>query len=272
MDKKAQTVTKLYEEGTITITPLHKKSGRNISEAHRAKLRERGKIKKTFVLSGKEKRKIRGSAIRLFKTRKSSLKWFTLTFTNKNVGEKEANKLMSNFFENLKQNYHAKNYVVVRENENKVGESHLHFHCLVDIPFTDYRLLNDVWCYTCRYVMSWSANALTSGDKKTIEDIRVIMFYVSKYITKAKEGESLTRFYFISRGAESKPAIIDFNTYIYLTTNFDCKIIVSDYFTIVFLNDFMFLPEKFVLNIKKRPKKETKKIRKPDFIQPNFNF
>ena len=127
---------KLYEDGTITITPAGRRKG-CLSEQEKITRRERmleiSHIKKTFCFSSKEKRKVKSSAIRLFRKKTNSIKWFTLTFSCP-VPEPDANNCLSKFFENLKQNYELKDYVIVRENQNKAGEYFLHYHVLADIP------------------------------------------------------------------------------------------------------------------------------------------
>lgn len=269
-----ETITKLYEDGTITITPLHKRTGK-ISEIakleRKARLTEIGNIKKVFRFTSREKRLVKSSAIRLFHSKKNSIKWFTLTFTNKNVSQVDANKCLSKFLENLKKNYHANNYVIVREDQNKAGEYHLHYHCLIDIPFVSFSKLNNAWCRACSGFMSFSPNALTSGKKKIIDNIQGLVGYITKYISKTDQ-ESDTRVYFISNDCLSRPAVINFNNYIYLTTSFESKTIVKDHFTIIFLKNFAFLPEMFVLKIPGRRKKEPKPIKNNDSFQPNFDF
>jgi len=260
MARLPETITKLYEDGTMTVTPRHKHTG-YISELakqeRKKRLTEIGKIQKVFRFTSREKRFVKSSAIRLFHTKKNSIKWFTLTFTKKDINEIDANKCLSKFLENLKQNYHANNYVIVREHENKAGENHLHYHCLIDIPFTNFGKLNNAWCRACRDIMPFSANALTSGKKKIIDNIQGLVSYITKYISKSNDIESLSRVYFVSRGCESKPAEISFNNYIYLTTSFESYTIQKEYFTIVFLKNFAFLPEMFLLKkIEKRKKPE----------------
>jgi len=274
MARLPETITKLYEDGTITITPLHKRTGQlsEIAKAERAKiLKERGKIEKVFRFSSREKRHVKSSAIRLFHARKNSIKWFTLTFTNKDISEVDANKCLSKFLENLKKNYHANDYVIVRESENKNGSYHLHYHCLLDIPYKSFAKLNNAWCRACSGFMSYSPNALTSGKKKIIDNIQGLCGYITKYIGKSDQ-ESKTRVYFISEGAQSKPAVINFNNYVYLTTSFESRSIVKDHFTIIFLKNFAFLPEMFLLKTIQKRKKEPKIIKIPDSFQPNFDF
>lgn len=274
MARLPETITKLYEDGTITITPLHKHKG-NLSELakeeRRKRLTEIGNIKKVFRFSSMEKRKVKSSAIRLWHTKKNSVKWFTLTFS-KPLSEEISNQCLSKFLDNLNKNYELNNYVIVREHENKEGNYFLHYHCLCDIPFVDFRVLNNSWNRACRDHMPYSLNALTSGKKKIIDNIQGIVAYISKYITKSKDVESSSRVYFISRNTESTPAIINFNNYVYLTTSFECFTIVKDHFTITFLKNFAYLPEMFLIKMNKKQKKPPKLVKIPDSIQPNLNF
>lgn len=274
MARLPETITKLYEDGTITITPLHKHKGQLselAKEERRKRLTEIGNIKKVFRFSSMEKRKVKSSAIRLFHTKKNSVKWFTLTFS-KPLTEEISNKCLSKFLDNLKNNYGLEKYVIVREHENKAGEYFLHFHCLCDIPFVNFARLNNSWCNACRDYMPYSINALTSGKKKIIDNIQGIVSYITKYITKSKDVESSSRVYFISQNTESKPAIINFNNYVYLTTSFECFTIVKDHFTITFLKNFAYLPEMFLIKLKKKHFKPPKTVKIPDLIQPNLLF
>jgi hypothetical protein len=227
-------------------------------------------IKKTFSFSSKEKRKVKSSAIRLFRKKTNSIKWFTLTFSRP-VPEPDANNCLSKFFENLKQNYELKDYVIVRENQNKAGEYFLHYHVLADIPFTNFKILNNSWCRACRGFMPYSVNALTSGKRKIIDNIQGLVGYITKYISKA-DMISDTRVYFISRGCESAPAQISYNEYIYFTTSFESFTIVKDHFTIVFLKNFAYVPEMFLAKIQKKAKipKKIPVIR--DEFTPNLLF
>lgn len=271
MDAKKPTVIKLYEDGTITICPRNRRKG-ELTELQKIernqKLKEIGKIKKSFVLDSKQKRIIKCSSIRMFRSKKNSIKWFTLTFPS-HISQINANKCLSKFLENLKLNYYAQSYIVVKEN-HKSGNPH--FHCLVDMPYKNFAILNNSWCKSFRDFCPYSINALTSGRNKIINDIKGAACYVTKYITKANTTDHESRIYFISENILPQPKELTFNEYIYFTTSFECRVIVKDNFTICFLKNFAYLPEMFNINIKKPAKKQEKPPKIPDSFQANLNF
>lgn len=279
---------RLYEDGTLTVC-------RSIKGVHRPKSqggRALGKRKKTFALNSRKKRTIRSSAIRQFITRKRKILFCTLTFP-KTVTHEYANKCFSKYVENLSKNYALKSYVCVKENHESGNP---HFHCLFDIPFQDFKLLNKAWNHTFNDRFKFSPNAFTTGRRKFAEDIRQVGSYITKYITKAEfrniSNEELiklswqellkieieyikyqkliaTRTYFISENVLSRPQIISENNMIYLITRFEHKVFFSDQYTIYFLKDFADLPENYQLSLEKKVKKP--KII-PDAMPINLDF
>jgi hypothetical protein len=271
MQVKPQTI-RLYEDGTITIFPSGRRKGAfsELQKIERSeKMRFLAKKEKTFSLDFKQRRIINCAGIRQFRTKKNhSLKWFTLTFS-KPITQANANKCLSKFIDNLKKTYYANSYVIVKEN-HKSGNPH--FHCIVDMPFINFKILNAAWCNSINDFCPYSNNALTSGYKKTIENIEGALAYILKYIKKSKEGRHTTRIYFISDNILPQPRDISYNEYIYLTTKFESKTIIRDNFTVVFLKKFAFLPEIFELKFIKKQKKPQIIRKIPDEIQANFDF
>jgi len=272
MNPKSITVKYLYEDGTIIEVPRRKK--KFVDDALKAELKKRGSVKKDFAMYNPIKRKIKCSAIRLFRSKKNSIKWFTLTFP-KAIGQSEANKCFSMFIDNCKKNYNLNEYVTVKEN-TKNGRPH--FHCLFDIPFTDFEVLNRVWCNTFSDVMPFSVNALSTGKEKIIYNIQGLVAYITKYITKSAiddENNAIlyeTKNYFISHNVISQPVEINYNCYVYLTTKFNSTSYECDYVKFVFLEDFAFLPEKIAFSIAKKKKKPRKIPSFNNDIQQNLNF
>jgi hypothetical protein len=272
MDSKSITVKYLYEDGTIIEVPRRKK--KFVDDTLKAELKKRGSIKKDFAMYNPIKRKIKCSAIRLFRTKKNSIKWFTLTFPEA-ISQKEANKCFSKFIDNCKKNYNLNEYVTVKEN-TKNGRPH--FHCLFDIPFIKFNVLNNVWNNTFTDVMPYSINALSTGKEKIIFNIQGLVSYITKYITKSSIDEENnvllyeTKNYFISHNVISKPIEINYNCYVYLTTKFESKTWEMDYCKFIFLENFAFLPERIAFNIEKKQKKPGKIPIIPDAIQPNLSF
>lgn len=289
---------RLYEDGTITIC----KSVKGVKHSGKSKGgKQLGLRKKSFELTARKKRLIRCSAIRQFYTAKYKILFCCLTFPVKleatEENERWANQCFSKFVENLKQNYKLQSYVSVREHENKAGSYHLHFHCLFDIPFTNFKTLNKAWNSAISDRMPFSANAFTTGKQKFAVNIKQVASYITKYIVKAdylrlktsdiikmswrellnyeiKLKEYLshlnTRIYFIDHKTTSAPQIIDENTLIYLTTKFNFNFFVQDNYSVYTIQGFSCLPEDYV--IKKPRKKEPKKKIIPDSFQPNFDF
>jgi hypothetical protein len=303
MNRPPETTIKLYEDGTITVTPKHRHQG-EISQDRKDRLKEIGKKKKYFALDGSDRRTIRCAGVRMFLKRKNSIKWFTLTFPGL-ISQKDANNCLTKFIDNIKLNYNANSYIIIKEN-HKSGLPH--FHCLVDMPFINFTIINKSWCNTFRNTLPFSRNALTSGRKKTIDNIKGISHYIAKYISKSEVkqwndtlkkyelvkcfgNQHETRIMFYSRNIAPKPKTLSYNEYIYFTTSFKlkefkhrffnvdgtsyCKFVttlIEDNFTIMYLENFAYLPEMFDLVTTKKQKIPPKLYKKPDYIQPNINF
>jgi hypothetical protein len=149
--------------------------------------------------------------------RNTKLIFFTLTFPpfkkahklTKSIFENEIiNIYFSRFMENLRLNYHCAGYVASRE----FGEngSRPHFHCLVAIPFIDFRALNDSWNNTISAICEYSKNAFTT--KKGYAEIKSVyraVRYVCKYLSKSKGTRSTARIIFISNNLIKQPQRID---------------------------------------------------------------
>jgi hypothetical protein len=265
---------RLYEDGTITVC----KAIKGIKRPGKGG-RELGKKKKSFELTGRKKKLIRCSAIRQFLAKDRKILFCTLTFSKKlpksYENEKWSNECFSKFMENLKENYGLRSYVVVREDQNKHGEYHLHFHCLLEIPFADFKVLNRAWCHTWGGRMPFSRNAFTTGRQKFAENITQVAYYITKYIGKSEKSYNEgnhpdTRVYFISENVLSKPQIINENTLIYLVTKYQPTVYSNEHYSVYLIRDFFCLPERFAPY--KRPPKPKKPKPIPDAMQPNFCF
>lgn len=256
---------RLYEDGTITIC----KSIKGIKRKGRAGRAGRalGIRKKSFELTPRKRRLIKCSAIRQYLTRKNNCIFATLTFPGK-VSQKYANECFSKFVNNLTNNYKLNSYVATKEN-HKSGNPH--FHIILDIPWTDFRTINQVWNNTFNNRFNFSRNAFTTGRNPVISNIKQVVSYITKYINKAesKEIEPETRLYFISDNVLSKPGLIDDNTFIYLITKFQYQLKSEDHFSIYFIKNLTCLPEFY---ISKRPEKIDKRPKKPDKKSKIYDF
>jgi hypothetical protein len=254
----------LYENGTIIITPGNRPPGR-IAEA----LRKESVKKKTYAIGTRQKRKIQCAGIRMWHKKKNSIKFITLTFSN-SVDQSEANKCLSRYLDNLKKTYDLNTYIIIKE-DHKSGVPH--FHCIFDIPFQHFEILNFAWCNACRRVMRFSVNALTTGERVIVEDIKQVAYYITKYIIKSQAGNNETRRYFYSRSLESKPQEISYGRYIDLINTFPVwKHIEKEFFSITFLKDFADLPEKYVNKPVEKPSIRIKKVSKSEKIPLKFPF
>ena len=255
----------LYEDGTlITFAPS---PGARKPPGGRAN----GLKRKTFELTGKHKRIIRSASIRLFLKKKHGILFCTLTFPQ-NISQRHANTCFSNFVDNLRTNFKLVDYVAVKE-LTKVGRPH--FHCLLDIPYTDYKILNKAWCSSFSGFMSGSPNAFTTGRNPVIRHIEQVAKYITKYITKTITGQTVekptTRQYFISAGTRCNPARIPGWLVDYLKRHHAHEIYEGDYFTWHRLYNWCKIPEDYLSEVdpppKEKPKKPRRKAVKPDAKQ-----
>jgi hypothetical protein len=280
----------LYEDGTIIKSFSQRKKNKTSFTDQTGKVH--GQKQKHFYLNPTIRRQIRCAALRQYQMRKYKILFCTLTFPEK-ISEKQANECFSKYVENLKLNYNLNSYVAVRENQNKKGGYHLHYHCLFDIPFTDFKKLNSAWCNTFRGHARFSVNAFTTGRNKFATDIRQVSAYISKYMAKSeykkpgdfKQGEENkliapeSRIFFVSDNVNCSPAKVP-EVYIhYLMAKKAFTRFESDYFTVFIFHDFTCLPEDeakkcqiALSNIQKRKEKPKKPKPKPDAMQPNFCF
>ena len=253
----------LYEDGTI-IRFARSPGGRPPGG------RANGLKTKHFVLSGKHKRVIRSAAIRLFLKKHYGILFCTLTFTQ-DIEETAANKCFSNFMDNLKTNFKLVDYVAVKELTKK---GRPHYHCLLDIPFTDFKKLNKAWIATFSALMPGSRNAFTTGRQPIIRDIHTVVRYITKYITKVErsnfETKPATRQYFISRGTACKPVLIPDWLRSYLVQTHRPDEFEGDFFTWWRLRDWAEIPEDYLARVDPSPEKPQRKHRKKTVV-PDVN-
>lgn len=260
---------KLFEDGSIVKTV-------DAPGRHLAGGRQFGTMQKHYLLTKKHKRLIRSSAIRQALTKKNNLLFCTLTFP-RDIDQGDANKCFSNYVDNLKTNYKLNSYVAVKEN-TKRGRPH--FHCVFDIPFTDFKKLNSAWNSSIRNYMPGSNNSFTTGRRPIVSNVFDVSRYITKYITKTEVSQydvkPTTRQYFISENVLSQPGSIDYNTLLYLLTKSKYSIYIGDFFTVYKLHDFATLPEKW--QKQRRPPPKVPPNNKQKFnrdlpeLSPNFGF
>lgn len=273
---------KFYEDGTIidyAVSP-----GRKGLRGGRVN----GTKRKTFELNSRHKRFIRCSAIRMARTAKYRLLVATLTFP-KDVSEYEANRCFSNFINNLSTNFKLNAYVAVKELTQK---GRPHYHIILDIPFTDFKILNQAWCSAFRYLMPGSNNAFTTGSRPIVSNVDDVARYITKYITKAERSQDAvkpaTRQYFISNNVNCSPAFISDAMLIYLLKTHGYEKYEGNYFTWYRLYNCNVLPEVELAKMQKildvsQSRKQRKSDKKPDpppdnqlqfdnYMAPNVDF
>jgi len=270
---------RLYSDGSLTVVNSGVRARKPINRKNIVKgsieaagiiqtnYKSLGSIKKTFVMSPAVGRVIRSSAIKQFLTKKHSIHFLTLTFPEK-VDEKKANKYLSKYLDNLYKNYKLKSHVITKE-LHKSGNPH--YHCLFDLPWTDYYNLNVAWNAVFKNDFKYSPNALTRGKFPIVKNIGGVAKYISKYISKAYSEIFMTRIYFTSRNVLDRGTLIDFNTFLYLTSKFKHKVKFDEYYTIYRLEKFAALAKWFILP-KNKPKIHKKPKIIPDVMPLNINF
>lgn len=182
--------------------------------------KEAGERIKKFRITSQDYRKMSSGAHWLIKTNRNKVLFFTLTFPPTHKKHKyllntyldeHSNEFFSRFMENLKEHYHCSGYIAVKEHGTE--NNRLHFHVLANMPFTDLRLLNSVWCNTIKTICKYSPCALQTDAKNRIirGDINRAIRYICKYFSKAKRsgGESYTRLIFITHNLLHKKIAID---------------------------------------------------------------
>jgi len=246
---------KLYEDGTIIDYAWSPGAKRPPGG------RVNGSKKKSFELTGKHKRFIRSSAIRQALTAKYRLLFATLTFPMA-IDQKDANKCFSNFTDNLKTNFNLHSYVAVKENHpgtkkggTGIAKGRPHFHVILDIPYTDYKILNRAWCSSFSDFMPSSNNAFTTGNRPIVSSLDDVTRYITKYITKATDAQSevkpTTRQYFISQNVHCQPATIQAGMMLYLISCHGSADYETEFFTWHRLYDFSELPERTLAEMQK---------------------
>lgn len=245
---------RLYEDGTLISyarSPGGRPPGGHVN----------GNKRKHFLLTSKHKRLIRSSAIRQGLTAKYKLLFCTLTFPG-DISQREANKCFSNFTDNLKTNFKLNSYVAVKENTQR---GRPHFHCLFDIPFTDFKVLNKAWNSAFDHLFDFSRNAFTTGRNPIIQNIGHVIGYITKYITKTVKAQTdvkpETRQYFISQNVHSSPALLSEDDFFFLMFKRKYEKFESEFFTWYRLDGFADLPEKYQLNYDAPRKRKRNKVR-----------
>lgn len=165
-----------------------------------------GKMEKSFKIDNQVYRKIASGAHYMVKESEFKTLFVTLTFPKfkKRINGKEINQCFSRFMENLHNNYSVTHYIAVREFGEK--NHRYHFHLLLDIKYTDFRVLNNAWCRAISDI-AHSSNCAFRTKRKTyiISRPGKALRYCCKYFAKQRGSKSKTRLVFMSLPLILKP-------------------------------------------------------------------
>lgn len=168
---------------------------------------EHAKKKKTYSINNQVYRKLASASHYMVKESKHKTIFITLTFPpfkKRNYDENEINKSFSRFINNLHENYGVRYYIAVKEYCPSSGRPH--FHLLLSIKFTDFRVLNNAWNSAISNLCQHSPNALTTNpDNIIIRSPERAMRYACKYFAKSRGSRSNTRIVFLSMPLILKP-------------------------------------------------------------------
>lgn len=172
-----------------------------------------GNVKKNYEINNVVYRKMASSANYIIKTSPHTSLFINLTFppylkthkyTKSFYYEQIANIKFSQFIENLRRHHGLLYYIAVRERGEDRGR--LHFHCILSMPYTDFRSLNTYWCNVISDICEYSPNAVThKKENYIIKNFGRALRYVCKYFAKSKGAKSESRILFMSRNLINKP-------------------------------------------------------------------
>jgi len=228
-EREADAKIRLYENGQITMTFAR---CREISDDHKEKIRQNGKVKKKYYIDNSRYRVITSSAVNLFRNKRYNVIFVTLTFPGR-ITHENGNKCFSKFIDNLNNNYNLNGYVAVHEFTH-AGNSH--YHLLCDLPYIPIININRAWNFAFSDFFSGSSNSVrlpTGRNRSVVKNLERCIKYVCKYFAKGKKYyERELRYYdarcsFISHNIVSRPRLIDREIFEKLCEKFE--IIVKDY-------------------------------------------
>jgi len=226
----------LYENGIISVTSEHE---RIIPEKYN------GLKAKKYEIDRKAYIKLVSSCVNLYTQKRNEVIFLTLTFPSE-IDEFRANRVWSNYIENLTKNYKLNAYVCVRE-FTQIGRPH--YHALLDIPYQPIKKLNSAWCGAyigvggSSLVFSPNAARLPAGkNRAVVKTLGGIVRYLGKYISKSRgyDASADSRCYFVSRNVASRPRVLTESDYRAITGTFKHRLIKHDYCATVMVESTVF--------------------------------
>lgn len=179
---------------------------RNECLAYR-KQRNEGKKQKTFGIDFKTYSAIADRCAWMYQHRTHKLIFVVLSLPSFKYEptEQQLNESFSKFIENLRENYHLRHYLAVREGDGIF--TRYHYHCILDIRYTPFIKLNAAWNRSISDFCAWSPCAFRTKPKSYfIRDVAGAVRYISKYIAKCIGERSESRIFFCDR--ETAQAVV----------------------------------------------------------------
>jgi hypothetical protein len=174
--------------------------------------KDSGNKEKWYSITWDVYRKLSSAAHYLIKEQENKSVFLTLTFgkfKKNGITETEANKCLSRFTKNMRENYLCNGYIAVRERGTK--NNRLHFHILLNIPFVDFAILNNCWNHAISDFCQHSNCALQTDNRYSavINNPARAIRYVCKYFSKSMNLEYDSKVYFISNNLLSSQYEVD---------------------------------------------------------------
>ena len=169
-----------------------------------------GKKDKRFYLKYKHYRQIASSAAYMYDNRVNQIVFFTFTIQDNIADNSITNPAFSYALKRFKKDYGLHSYLWVAERQKRGA---IHYHCLFDMPFTEYSILKKVWADVgAKFGIKVSRKNSVSGSKNgssKVNNVEKAIKYITKYIAKGINGANKQSFqgrsYAISRNINVKP-------------------------------------------------------------------
>lgn len=219
---------KIYASGMVVIYKKH-----SYGERTEEQLKWQAVQKRSYRIS---KSKVKSACIRAWQTKNSNnMLFITFTFPF-DPTEKEAADIWNRLLKNLKQNYHVKKYVWVKERQKN---GRLHYHIIIDRDRVGVINLQKSYNSAINHVrpdVDCSSNSVRLGTRPIIRNINSVAKYLSKYISKSNDenGEFTTKAYGYSDNMKISREI-DTEELVFLCEKFGYNLLYSDSFFEIFV-------------------------------------
>lgn len=142
------------------------------------------------TINSSAKRKFTSRCAYMHRNRKNRLKTFILTYKKRewNTDQerieivKQSKKDINTFLTHLRKKFNCSSYAYTIEATKK---KEVHFHFIVDMPFTDIKELNNTWC---KIRGEYSNNAVRH--LRAVKNQGRAVQYAAKYLSKSDQGDN----------------------------------------------------------------------------------